>query len=79
MICVHNSNSINVENLTRSSGRAVLFQLNSIKRELRLNGWNYGHSIKQGPNFFEWFKDQVMSLCIRDCICVSFTADTANI
>jgi hypothetical protein len=29
MICAYNSNSINVENLTRSNGRVVLFQLNN--------------------------------------------------
>lgn len=31
-------------------------------RELRLNGWKSGHGAVHGPNFFDWFKTQVMLL-----------------
>lgn len=29
-------------------------------RELRLNGWKYSRVSTSGPNFFDWFKTQVM-------------------
>ncbi|CAN6219500.1 unnamed protein product [Urochloa humidicola] len=48
------------EKFDKDQWRSRLVPTELQRRELRLNGWNYGHSVKQGLDFFDWFKDQCM-------------------